>query len=127
MVDKSEGELQNYYLISDNKKDHYLCPHEVFSMKPEGGMLGDIQIGLDGQVHFMMNEIICTADWNDRALCRYPNAFFKTLKNICQRPNDLGLKMDIHTDSNYISWLMSGSARMTIRCDREIPLKNKKV
>lgn len=50
--DNSNGELQDYYLLSDNKKSHHLCNSELFSMKPEGGMLGDIQIGEGGNVNF---------------------------------------------------------------------------
>lgn len=62
-------------------------------------MLGDIQFGGTGEVNFMTNEVICTADHGDRALCRYPPPFINNLKNLFHNPEDLGVKMYMNIKS----------------------------
>lgn len=96
-------------------------------MKPEGGMFGDIQISAKGEVNFMTNEITCTADSGDGALCRYPPPFVNSLKRLCHTPEDLGIKLDANVNGRYNSWLLSGSARINLKCDRRLPLKNQKL
>lgn len=124
LIDGSNGELQNF-LLSNNREEHYLCDSELISMKPEGGMLGDIQINADGVVNFMTNEIICTADTGNKALCRYPPPFINKLRNLCHKPEELGIRMDVSTNDLFVSWLLSGTARVTLKCDRELPLVGK--
>lgn len=120
--DKSTGELHNFYLLSNLKGSHYLCPSEVFSVKPEGGMLGDLQIMEGNNTKFMHNEIHCVADYQEHSVCRYPDSFIEHISEVCYTPAEMGVKVDIDLFDKLFSWELSGNSVVNIKCDRSLGL-----
>lgn len=120
--DKSSGLIENYMLVSDRISKSYLCSRDLFSPKPEMGLLGDLQILNSGDIHFSVSDVHCVADHSDKAICRYNEPFVRNIIGYCEDISTLAFNLEIDTVSHSISWRQSGEAIVDMKCDRRLAL-----
>lgn len=70
----------------------------------------------DGTLQFAHGDIHCEYDQYTTVLCRYSSGFIAQIHEVCHTPNQIGMSIDISENDRLVSWTMSGSALVNVKC-----------